>query len=141
MSGPLVYFAWTLVAIAAFSASILRGGAPRLAGCVAGLVWALSLSIDRLDWPAELALLFVVDLVLALFLVWMTRTNRAPWLIFTAASAVLLVVNYGVYAFFPGISGWAFVSVSWVWSACILLGLIWSAVVGERGRSARTSRP
>ena len=137
MFGSLVYFAWTVAAIVAFGASILRGGAPRLAGCLAGVVWALSLSIDRLDWAGERVALFAVDLVLATGLVWMTRTCRAPWLIFTAASAVLLVVNYGVYAVVPGISGWAFVSVSWVWSACVLVGLIRGAIV----RPGRVSRP
>lgn len=137
MSGPLVYLAWTAAAIIAFGGCILRGGVHRAAGFVAGLAWALSLSLDRFDWPAERALLFVIDLGLATGLVWLTRTCRAPWLIFTAASAVLLVVTYGIEAFHPAVSGWAIVSVSWLWSACILLGLIWGAIVGP----GRVSRP
>ena len=137
MSGPLVDLAWTAAAITAFGGSILRGGVHRLAGSLAGLVWALSLSVDRFDWPAERALLFVFDLVLAAGLVWLTRSYRAPWLIFTAASAVLLLVNYGVYALHPAVGGWAFVSVSWVWSACILAGLLWGVVVGAE----RVNRP
>ena len=137
MSGPLVDLAWTAAAIIAFGGCILRGGVHRAAGSVAGLVWALSLSVDRFDWPAERALLFVFDLALAAGLVWLTRTCRAPWLIFTAASAVLLLVNYGVYALHPAVSGWAFVSVSWVWSACVLAGLLWGVVVGPE----RISRP
>lgn len=137
MSGPLVELTWAVAAIVAFGGSILRGGVHRAAGYGAGLAWALSMSIDRFDWAAERALLFAVDLALAAGLVWLTRTCLAPWLIFTAASAVLLVMNYGVYAFHTDVSGWAFVSVSWVWSACVLAGLTWGAIVGP----GRVSRP
>lgn len=137
MSGPLVDLAWTAAAIIAFGGCILRGGVHRAAGSIAGFVWALSLSVDRFDWAAERVLLFVFDLGLAGGLVWLTRTCRAPWLILTAASAVLLVVNYGVYALHPAVGGWAFVSVSWVWSACVLVGLLWGVVVGP----GRVSRP
>lgn len=136
-SGALLDLAWAIAALVAFAGSILRGGPPRLAGGLAGLAWGLSLAVDRLDWPTERWVLFAIDAALMLGLVWMTRTCRAPWLIFTAAAAVLLLVNYTAYALHPQVSGWAFVSVSWVWSACILAGLIWGAAVGP----GRVSRP
>ena len=140
-SGPLLDLAWAITAIAAFGGSFLRGGTPRLAGGVVCVAWALSLAVDGHDWPRERLLLFAIDLVLTVFLVWMTRTCRAAWLIFTAASAVLLLVNYGVAAIHPTVHPWAFASVSHLWSAFILLGLIWGAVVGDRPRTAAISRP
>ena len=136
-SEPLLDLAWAIAALIAFAGSTLRGGAPRLAGALTGIAWGLSLAFDRLDWSMERWVLCAVDAALTLSLVWMTRTCRAAWLIFTAAAAVLLLVNYAAYALFEQVSGWAFVSVSWVWSACILGGLIWGAAVGP----GRISRP
>jgi hypothetical protein len=135
-SGPLLDLSWAIAALIAFGGSILRGGPPRLAGGMAGVAWGLSLAVDRLDWPMEHGVLLVIDTAVTLGLVWMTRACRAPWLIFTAAAAVLLLANYAAYALFPQVSGWAFVSVSWVWSACILCGLIWGAAV-DPGRINR----
>lgn len=130
--GSLYELAWTVAAIVAFGAAILAGGVARRAGGVVAVGWALSMAIDGYDWGLERVLLFGIDLSIAVYLVWLTRTRRPAWLIFTAACATLLVVNYGVYVLLPQVREWAFLSVSHLWSAAILVGLIWGAIATWR---------
>lgn len=135
--GSLYELAWTVAAILAFGAAILAGGLARRAGGVMAIAWALSLAVDGRDWSLERVLLFAIDLGIAVYLVWLTRSHRPAWLIFTAACATLLVVNYGVFVVLPQVREWAFLSVSHLWSAAILVGLMWGAVATWRqGRRA-----
>ncbi len=132
--------AWNIWAAVACGGAIWRGGVARKAGLGVACAWVLSLVIHDQDWPNGFWMLFGVDLVVTLWLVVLTRSCTAPWLIFSAACGLLMVVNYTAYALFASIDIWAFFSASYIWNSGLVAGLLWGALTRTGYRAPSSAR-
>ena len=133
-NGGLIQILVTALPVLSVGAAVWRGGEQRRAGVAVGLAWVASWLVTPLHLPGPSFWLFSIDAMLALWLTLMTRPTGAPWQIFTAASAVLLVINHIAFATIFALRDWAFFSISWVWSLLVLAGLLWGALSPRRER-------
>lgn len=105
-------------------AGIWRGGLLRRASIGVLVAWVASALVTGQPEGTVNLLVFGIDVLLAAYLTWLTLARRPLWLILAAACAVMLVANHIAFAVNFNIGDWAFLSVTYLWSAGVLLGLL-----------------
>ena len=105
-NGALLQALAIAVPLLAVGAAVWRGGEQRRAGVAVGAAWIASTIVTPLRLPGPSYWLFSIDVMLAVWLLGMSRRTPVPWLIFTAANALLLVVNHVAFATVVAIQDW-----------------------------------
>jgi hypothetical protein len=108
----------------------------RLAAAATLANWSITLLVSRplsgeTQWPV-----LAVDAVLLVLMVWLALRSNRYWPLFSAAFALLIVVTHITHALDTGVSVWAYLTATLIWSYFILFTIGYGAWTAPYERAA-----
>ena len=108
----------------------------RLAAAATLANWAITLLVSRpLSGGTQWAVM-AVDAVLLVLMVWLALRSNRYWPLFSAGFALLIVVTHITHALDTGVSGWAYLTATLIWSYLILFTIGYGAWTAPYVRAA-----
>lgn len=104
----------------------------RLAAAAVLANWALSMVVFRARSEETQWAVLVVDAGLFAVLLWIAMRSPRFWPLFAAGFELLALLTHGAHALDAGVSGWAYLTATRIWSYLILVAIGYGAWTAPR---------
>ena len=132
-SYQLPIWVWPVALSIVCALAVWRGhDEERLAAAAVLANWALSMVVYRARSEETQWAVLVVDAGLFAIFLWIAMRSRRFWPLFAAGFELLSLVTHGAHALDAGVSGWAYLTATRIWSYLILIAIGYGAWTAPR---------